>query len=54
MERHHNIEQSEGLPSLTKGGILQLIESEGKFSFAGHDVKQPILQIINIRRVPAK
>ncbi len=54
MERPHNIEQSGGLAGLTKGGILQLIESEGQFSFTGHDVKQPMLQIINIRRVPAK
>mmetsp|Transcript_43859 Transcript_43859/g.92246 ORF Transcript_43859/g.92246 Transcript_43859/m.92246 type:complete len:531 (+) Transcript_43859:158-1750(+) len=36
---------------LTEGGILQLIESEGHF--AGRYVKQPMLQIINIRRVPA-
>mmetsp|Transcript_16222 Transcript_16222/g.29298 ORF Transcript_16222/g.29298 Transcript_16222/m.29298 type:complete len:543 (-) Transcript_16222:72-1700(-) len=37
--------------TLTEGGILQLIESEGHFS--GQYVKQPTLQIINIRRVPA-
>jgi len=37
--------------ALTEGGILQLIESEGHFS--GRHVKQPTLQIINIRRVPA-
>mmetsp|Transcript_30999 Transcript_30999/g.56209 ORF Transcript_30999/g.56209 Transcript_30999/m.56209 type:complete len:540 (+) Transcript_30999:89-1708(+) len=37
--------------ALTEGGILHLIESEGHFS--GRHVKQPTLQIINIRRVPA-
>ena len=37
--------------ALTEGGILQLIETEGHFS--GQYVKQPTLQIINIRRVPA-
>jgi len=36
---------------LTTNGILDLIESEGIKS--GKHVKQPILQIINIRRVPA-
>ena len=36
---------------LTDGGILELIETEGHFS--GRYVKQPTLQIINIRRVPA-
>ncbi|KAL7541298.1 hypothetical protein ACHAXR_012041 [Thalassiosira sp. AJA248-18] len=36
---------------LTQGGILELIESEGHFS--GRHVKQPTLQIVNIRRVPA-
>ena len=42
------------LPVLTEGGILRLIESEGRFTFNGrHDEKQPTLQIINIRRVPA-
>ena len=46
--------ESGGLPDLTKGGILRLIESEGHFTFGrGHDEKQPTLQIINIRRVPA-
>jgi hypothetical protein len=47
--------ESGGFPDLTKGGILRLIESEGHFTFngRGHDEKQPTLQIINIRRVPA-
>ena len=36
---------------LTPNGILDLIESEGIKS--GRHVKQPIVQIINIRRVPA-
>ena len=36
---------------LTTNGILDLIESEGIKS--GRHIKQPILQIINIRRVPA-
>ena len=52
MDRDHA--ESGGLPDLTKGGILRLIESEGHFTFGrGHDEKQPTLQIINIRRVPA-
>ena len=38
-------------PLLTNNGILDLIESEGIKS--GRHVKQPTLQIINIRRVPA-
>jgi len=54
MERHNHLAGG-GSPDLTKGGILKLIESEGHFSFTGrNDVKQPTLQIINIRRVPAK
>jgi hypothetical protein len=54
MERHNHLADG-GPPDLTKGGILKLIESEGHFSFTGrNDVKQPTLQIINIRRVPAK
>ncbi|KAL9184383.1 hypothetical protein ACHAXT_002469 [Thalassiosira profunda] len=39
---------------LTEGGIRGLIESEGHFSGRdGGDVKQPTLQLVSIRRVPA-
>ena len=36
-----------------EGGILELIQNEGHFS-GRHHLGEPTLQIINIRRVPAK
>lgn len=51
MDRAQGIE-SGALPVLTEGGIIQLIESEGHFSFVRDE--EPTLQIVNIRRVPAK
>ena len=45
------INQDAPYAPLTKGGIQQLILSEGHFS--GIHIIQPTLQLINIRRVPA-
>ena len=52
MERGFAESEAHLLPfGLTEGGIRELIQSEGHFS--GRHAKQPKLQIVNIRRVPA-